>query len=51
MLHWNGKNWNAFSLDAASQPTLAGHDVNGTWHKVLFPIVPNQVAGLAPDDI
>lgn len=41
----------AFSLQAASDPTLAGHYSGGSWHKVDLPIVPNQVQGLAPDDI
>jgi hypothetical protein len=41
----------AFSLEAASQPTLAAHDIKGTWHKVFLPIVPSQVDAVTPSDI
>lgn len=41
----------AFSLEATSQPTLAGHFAGGRWHKVFLPIIPAFAAGLASDDI
>jgi len=41
----------AFSLDAAREPTLAGHYSGGSWRKENLPITPAQVDGLAPDDI
>lgn len=41
----------AFSLQAASDPALAGHYTGGSWHKVSLPIVPTAVQGLTPDDI
>jgi hypothetical protein len=41
----------AFSLEAGSQPMLAGHDVKGSWHKVFLPIIPAQVDAVGPSDI
>ncbi len=41
----------AFSIDAASDPTLAGHYQDGHWRKVSLPVIPSLAIGLAPDDI
>ncbi len=41
----------AFSIDAATDPTLAGHYQDGRWQKVSLPIIPSLAIGLAPDDI
>lgn len=41
----------AFSLDAHSEPTLAGHFDQGSWHKVQLPISPQAVFGLSASDI
>jgi hypothetical protein len=41
----------AFSVTAATDPTLAGHYQDGHWRKVFLPIIPSLAIGLAPDDI
>jgi hypothetical protein len=41
----------AFSIDAAREPTLAGHFAGGSWHQVFLPIIPGTAVGLGPDDI
>ncbi len=41
----------AFSIDASSEPMLAGHYYNDSWHKVELPVIPNTADGLAGNDI
>jgi hypothetical protein len=41
----------AFSIDAQSEPTLAGHYYDNSWHKVELPVIPNTADGIAANDI